>query len=35
MILWQDVQMALFWLLIVYSAFLSHAPGRIRHWRVF
>lgn len=35
MILWHDVQMALFWLLIVYSALLSHAPGRIRHWRVF
>lgn len=35
MILWQDGQQALFWLLIVYSALLSHAPGRIRHWRVF
>lgn len=34
MILWQDGQQALFWLLIAYSALLSHAPGRIRHWRV-
>lgn len=35
MIVWHDGQQALFWLLIVYSALLSHAPGRIRHWRVF
>jgi hypothetical protein len=35
MIVWHDAQQALFWLLIVYSALLSHAPARIRHWRVF
>ena len=35
MIAWQEMQQALFWLLIVYSAMLSHAPGRLRHHRLY
>ena len=35
MIAWQDAQQALFWLLIAYSAMLSHAPGKFRHYRLF
>jgi hypothetical protein len=35
MIMWRDGQQALFWLLVFGSALLSHAPGRVRHHRVF
>lgn len=35
MIAWADGRQALFWLLVVFSALLSHAPGRLRHYRIF
>lgn len=32
---WPGVQLPLFWFLLVFSVAMSHAPGRIRHRRVF
>ena len=35
LVIWEPVRLPLFWFLIAYSVALSHAPGSIRHRRVF
>lgn len=35
MLAWPAGRMPLFWLIVFGSAMLSHAPGRVRHWRLF
>lgn len=35
LVVWEPVRLPLFWFLIAYSVALSHAPGSIRHRRVF
>jgi hypothetical protein len=34
MILWSEMRLPLFWLILIYSVAVSHAPGRIRHRRL-
>lgn len=35
MLAWDAARLPLFWVILVYSVLISHAPGRIRHRRVF
>ena len=35
MVLWSEARLFLFWSILVYSVAISHAPGRIRHRRLF
>jgi hypothetical protein len=35
MVLSEDLRVPLFWLILIYSVAISHAPGRIRHRRLF
>jgi hypothetical protein len=35
MALSEDLRVPLFWLILIYSVAISHAPGRIRHHRLF
>ncbi len=35
MVLWEPGRLALFWFVLAFSVALSHAPGRLRHRRLF
>ena len=35
MVVWEDGRQALFWFLLAYSVALSHAPGWLRHRKLF
>lgn len=35
LVLWEPGRLPLFWLVLVFSVALSHAPGRIRHRQLF
>lgn len=35
MVVWGEARVFLFWIILVYSVAISHAPGRIRHHRLF